>query len=220
MDNNTPQEKRTLPDNFVITIGRQFGSGGRDLGQRLAKALGIRYYDKEILHEAARQAGVSAEFFEKSDERFPSFLHGIFSFALGYNAMNLYAGSTSISHENLYKAQSDFIQSTAEKESCVFVGRSADYVLRDHPRCVNIFVHAPIEERVRRIMQRGDCPTPEKARAHAEKMNRLRADYYNFYTDKTWGAAESYDLSIDTSLMPMDDIVEIIRQYVLRRFGR
>lgn len=211
-------ENLQLPSNFVITVGRQFGSGGRELGQHLAKAFGIKYYDKEILHEAARQAGVSSEFFEKSDERFPSFLNGIFSFALGYNSMSLYAGSTSISDESLYKAQSDFIRQTAAKESCVMVGRSADYVLREHPRCVNLFVHASMEDRIKRIMRRGDMHTPEKARAHAEKMNRLRADYYNFYTDKTWGAAESYDLSIDTSLLSMEDIVELVRQYVCRRF--
>lgn len=213
METNTP-----LPSNFVITIGRQFGSGGRELGQALAREMGIRYYDKEMLHEAARRVGMSKEFFEKSDERFPSFFNGIFSFSHGYNASNLFAGSTSISDENIYRAQSDFILAAAEAESCVFVGRSADYVLRHHPRCLNIFVHAPIDACVRRIVARGDT-TPEKARAQAEKINRLRADYYNFYTDKTWGAAESYDLCIDTSLLPISDIVEMIKLYVARRFG-
>ncbi|MCM1110726.1 MAG: cytidylate kinase-like family protein [Clostridium sp.] len=206
-----------LPSNFVITIGRQFGSGGRELGKRLAEKLGIRYYDKEMMHEAAKRAGVSEEFFEKSDERFPSFLNGLFNFALGYNSMSLYSGSTSISDDSIYKAQADFIRSEAQQNSCVFVGRSADYVLRDHPRCVNIFVHASIEDRVSRITRRGDVPA-EKARAHAEKINRMRADYYNFYTDKTWGAAESYDLTVNTSLLPMEDIVELVADYVRKRF--
>lgn len=211
-------DNKKFPDHVVITIGRQYGSGGRELGRKLADAFGIKYYDKEMLCEAAKKAGMNPEFFEKSDEKFPSFFNGIFSFAHGYNAMSIFSGSTSISDDNIYKAQSDFIHSAAQ-ESCVFVGRSADYVLRDHPRTINIFVHAPIEERVKRIMRRGEFETEEKARNHALKVNRQRADYYNFYTDKTWGAAESYDLSIDTSLLSMDDIVEVIRQYLCRRFG-
>ncbi len=204
--------------NLVITIGRQFGSGGRDLGKRLADRLGMKYYDKELLHEAARRCGMSPEFFEKNDERFPSFLNGLFSFALGFNPVTHYAGSTSISDDSLYRAQSDFIHSLAETEPCVIVGRSADYVLRDHPRLVSIFVHAPIEECVRRIRSREPELTHEKARQKAEKINKLRANYYNFYTDKSWGSAHSYDLTFNTSLMPMDDIVEVIYEYVKRRF--
>ncbi len=205
-------------NNFVITIGRQFGSGGRELGKLLAKKLGIKYYDKELLCEAAKNAGVSEEFFEKSDEKFPRFFSGLLSFTMGYNPYTLYSGSTSISDDSLYKSQSDFIRSVADKESCVIVGRSANYVLRDHPRCVNVFVHAPIEECVKRIMKRGDKPTEEKARAMAEKTNKLRANYYNFYTDKTWGDASSYDLTIDSSLLPMEDVAETIIEYIRRRF--
>lgn len=202
----------------VITIGRQFGSGGRELGRMIAEAFGYDYYDKELLSQAAERAGMSREFFEKNDERFPSFLSGVFSFAFGFTPGNYYAGTTSISDDSLYRAQSDFIQSLADRGPCVIVGRSADYVLREHPRRVSIFVHCPMEERVRRIVSRSPELTPEKARAKAEKINRLRSSYYNFYTDKTWGAAESYDLSIDTSLLPMQDIVEVVRTYVKRRF--
>lgn len=214
----TDPEKK-FPEGVVITVGRQFGSGGRELGRRLADAFGIKYYDKELLREAAQRAGMSPEFFEKNDERFPSFVNGIFSFALGYSSMNLFAGSSSISDENIYKAQSDFIHQRAGEGSCVIVGRSADYVLRDHPRCVNIFVHAPMEECVKRITSRGDVKDPDKARAHATKVNRQRAEYYNFYTDKTWGMASSYDLTFDTSLLTMDQIVELVRHYVEMRFG-
>lgn len=204
---------------IIITVGRQFGSGGRVLGRKLADRLGFGYYDKELLAQAARQAGVGEEFFERNDERFPSFINGLFSFAMGLNNVNCYAGSTSISGDSLYRAQSDFIHSLADKESCVIVGRTADYVLRDYPRTVNIFVHAPVEECARRIMKRdADAPTLEKARNKAVKLNKLRANYYNFYTDKEWGAASSYDLCIDTSLMPMDGIVEVIVEYLRRRF--
>lgn len=204
-------------NNFVVTIGRQFGSGGRILGKTVAKKLGIDYYDKELLFEAAKKAGVSEEFFKKSDEKFPKFLNGIFSFSMGYNPYTFYAGSTSISDDNLYRAMSELIHSLAEKSSCVIVGRSADYVLRDHPRCINVFVHAPIEERVKRIMARGDSLTPQQARSLAEKTNKLRANYYNFYTDKTWGDAKTYDLTIDSSQMPMDDVAEVVCEYVRRR---
>ena len=205
---------------YVITVGRQFGSGGRELGRRLADRLGIAYYDKELLLEAARQSGVNPEFFERSDERFPSFLSGLFSFALGYHPFNLYSGGSSISDDSIYKAQSDFIRTLGSEKSCVIVGRTADYVLRDHPRLVSVFVHAPMEECVKRIMRRGDFESEDKARAHAQKVNRLRAEYYNFYTDRTWGAASSYDLTINTGLLPMDDIVEIIADFAARRFGK
>lgn len=203
---------------IAITIGRQFGSGGRELGIRLANALGFKYYDKELLSEAAKRAGVSTEFFERNDERVPSFLNGLFSFAFGLAPANYYAGSTSISDDSLYRAQSDFIQSLANKGSCVIVGRSADYVLRDHPAVVNLFVHAPMEDCIARIMRRDPSLTREKARAKAEKVNRLRANYYNFYTDKTWGAAASYDLTLDTSLLPMNQIVALVCNYIALRF--
>lgn len=204
--------------NFVITIGRQFGSGGRVLGRLLADRLGIEFYDKKLLAEAAERSGVNAEFFEKADEKAPSFLSGLFSFSFGYNPVPCYSGSTSISDDSIYKAQSDFITALAAKNSCIIVGRSADYVLRDHPRCVNLFVHAPIEDCVARILKRGDKTTPEQARIMAEKINKLRANYYNFYTDKTWGDAASYDLTFDSSLLPMEDIADIVVDYVKRRF--
>lgn len=217
----------TKRENLVITIGRQFGSGGRELGNKLATRLGIKYYDKELLSEAARRAGMSEEFFKENDERFPKFLNGIFSFAFGFNSINCYSGSTSISSDSLYRAQSDFIHSLADEHPCVIVGRSSDYVLRDHKKLVNIFVHADEDSCAARIMRRrnddhstGQEPmTVEKAKAMARKVNKLRANYYNFYTDKTWGDASSYDLTFDTSKMSMDDIVEVIADYVNRRFG-
>lgn len=207
-------------NNIVITIGRQFGSGGRELGRKLADALGYKYYDKELLSEAAKRAGVSPEFFEKNDERFPSFINGIFSFAFGMSPASYFTGPSAISDDNLYRAQSEFIHSLAENDSCVIVGRSSDYVLRDFPRAVNIFVHAPADVCAKRIAGRDpDAPTIEKARAKAAKINKLRSNYYNFYTDKTWGAASSYDLTFDTSLLNMDQIVELVKHYITLRFS-
>lgn len=209
-------------ENFVITIGRQFGAGGRELGRILASKLGIAYYDKELLIEAAKEAGVSPEFFEKADERFPSFISGLFSFNLGSNPMSFYAGSTSISDDSIYKAQCDVIRSLASRGSCVIVGRSADYVLRDYQRVVNIYVHAPIEIRCRRIMNRrntGDGSlTAARARTLAERTDKLRANYYNFYTDKRWGDARSYDLTLDSSVMPMEALADVVIAYLKARW--
>ena len=151
-----------MNNNFVITIGRQFGSGGRELGKMLADELGLLYYDKELLCEAAKQAGIREELIEKSDERFPSFLNGMIAFSQGYDPMAFCQCTSSISSDNIYKAQSDVIRSIADSHSCVIVGRSADYVLREHPRCLKIFIHASMDARIERIMRRGDCKTKEE----------------------------------------------------------
>lgn len=211
----TASSQQTKP--FVITVGREFGSGGRELARMLADNLGIAYYDKELLVESAKLAGIEPEFFEKKDERYPSFLHGLFSFTMGVTPMCYYTGGGSITDDSLYKAISDFLKSEIEKRSFVVVGRTADYILREHPRVVNIFLHAPMEECVKRITAREDALTPEKAEAMAKRTNRWRADYYNFFTDKEWGHASSYDLTIDTSRMPMPKIVELVKSYLTLR---
>lgn len=202
---------------FVITVGRQFGSGGRVLGKALAEALGIDYYDKELLVESAKLAGVNPEYFEKKDERFPTFLQGVFSFSMGVTPMCYYTGSSSITDDGLYKSISDFLLKTSKEKSFVVVGRSADYILREHPRCVNIFVHAPLEECVKRITSRNDAIDEIKAAAIAKKTNKWRAEYYNFFTDKQWGDAKSYDLTIDSSLMSMENNVQLIIDYLKLR---
>lgn len=204
-------------DNFVITVGRQFGSGGRELGRLLADKLGIAYYDKELLAEAAGRKGLSSEFFEKNDERFPRYINGLFSFVQGYQPVTTYAGGSAISSDSVYQAVDELVRHLADSGSCVIVGRTADYILRDHPRCVNIFVHAPMDHCVERIMSRGDIDNPDKARALAQKTNKLRANYYNFYTDRRWGAAGSYHLTIDSSLMPMEQVAETVIDYMRRR---
>lgn len=218
IDKNPTKDKAQIKDNnkppFVITVGRQFGSGGRELARALADELGIAYYDKELLAESAKLAGIEPEFFEQKDERFPSFLHGIFSFTMGVTPMCYYTGGGSITDDSLYKAVSDFLTSEAQKNSFVVVGRTADYILRDHPRVVNLFLHAPMEECVRRITGRQKELTPEKAEAIAKRTNKWRSDYYNFFTDKEWGHAKSYDLTIDTSRMPMDKIVQMVKKYL------
>ncbi len=206
------------PSNIVITIGRSFGSGGRELGRMLAERLGIPFYDKELLLQAASGAGVSLEWFERNDERAPQYFGSGMAFSFGLNPMPWYAGASSIGDDSLYHAQSQVILDLARRSSCVIVGRSADYVLRNEPGIVSIFVSAPMETCVARIMRRNDSATPEQARRMAERVNRLRANYYNFYTDKRWGASESYDLCIDSSRMPMDRTVQAVIEYLKLRF--
>ena len=202
---------------FVITVGRTFGSGGRVLGRLIAERLGISFYDKRLLLEAARHSGVAPEYFEPNDERMPRFISGVFSFAHGYNPMAWYSDPTSISSDSIYKAQCDYIREVASHESCVIVGRTADYVLRDMPDVINIFVHAPERACVSRIIERHDALNPEEARTLARRANKLRASFYNFYTDKTWGDAANYDLTLDSSLLPMDVLADAVIDYVRLR---
>ncbi|MGN0211349.1 MAG: AAA family ATPase [Muribaculaceae bacterium] len=203
--------------NFVITIGRQYGSGGREIGRLVADALGIKYYDKELLTEAAKASGVKPEIFEAADERSPSFFSNIWSFNLGFNSGSYLIGNSPVSDEKIYAAQSNVMKNLARQSSCVIVGRSADYVLREHPALISVFIHSSIEQRIIRIMNRTNIDSAEKAREIAAKKDKLRASYYNFYTDKTWGAASSYDLSIDSSKLSNDAISRLIVNYVKAR---
>ena len=202
--------------NYVITIGRQFGSGGREIGRIVANKLGIEYYDKELLAAAAESSGVKTEFFEASDERSPKYFStsNLWSFNIGYNIGDFFSANVSFSDENLYRAQSDVIKDFASQSPCVIVGRSADYVLRNHPCLISVFIHASEEACIARIWKRGDCKTNEEALEMAEKKNKLRSNYYNFYTDKKWASHSSYDLNIDSDRFGVDKAVEIIAKAI------
>lgn len=206
--------------NYVITIGRQYGSGGREIGRLVADALGIKYYDKELLTESSKVSGVKPEVFEAADERTPSFFSNIWSFNLGFNAGSYLLGSSPISDEKIYAAQSNVMKTLARNSSCLIVGRSADYVLRNHPGLISVFIHSSIEDRILRIMNRRGIDSAEKAREIAEKKDKLRASYYNFYTDKVWGDAAGYDLSIDSSKLPADAVADFIVSYVKARLAQ
>lgn len=210
----------TLPEKYVITIGRQMGSGGRMIGRKIAERLGIGFYDKELLLQAAQASGLSADFFERNDERRPHFLSGFFGFNMGLMHTSLYDGTTNISDDALYKAQCDFMHRIAAQGPCVIVGRTADYVLRDVPNVVNLFIHATADDCIKRIMERDSDKTHETALAYMEKTNKLRAGYYNFYTDKKWGDAAAYDLTINSSVMNPDAIVDLVVAYLQARFNK
>lgn len=205
--------------NFVITIGRQFGSGGRELGRMLADRFGIEYYDKKLLLEAASRAGMSPEVFERNDERVPNLMGSSVGFNMGYGQLPWYNGQTMVA-DSIYSSLTDVIEHLADTRPCVIVGRSADYVLRDNPVAkVSLFVHAPIDDRVRRIIGRADKDKEGAARTLAVKTDKLRAAYYNFYTDKKWGDSASYDLTFDSSVLSMEDLCDMVAFYIRRRFG-
>lgn len=204
---------------LIVTVGRQMGCGGRELGQLLSRRLGIGYYDKELLAEAAHSAGMAPEILSEKDEHSPTFLNGVLSFTFGHSPVNFYGTPSAISDESLYTIQSDFIRHLGDTESCVIVGRTADYVLRDHPRCVNVFLHASPEDCARRIVERGDVKTLQEAMHLAKRTNKIRASYYNFYTDRKWGNAATYDLTINTSLLSMDQVADVIINYIRTRYG-
>lgn len=207
-----------FPDKYVITIGRQMGSGGRHLGRLLADRLGIPYYDRELLVQAAKDAGLSPEFFEHNDERRPSFLSGLFSFTMGVNPIGYYDSTSGVGDDMLYRAQCDFMHKIAAQGPCVIVGRSADYVLRDVDNIINVFVHANDDDCIARIRQRQPELSIEQARTIRERTNKLRANFYNFYTDKRWGDASSYDLCLNSSTLSLEDITEVIIEYMRHRF--
>lgn len=205
--------------NYVITIGRSFGSGGRIIGQMLASRLGIDYYDKQLLLDAARRSNMDPRVFEKRDERFPNYISGTIGYTFGLSPSHWYNASNALSDDSVYRAQSDFIIEAARRGPCVIVGRSADYILRDNPNLIRIFISASEESCARRIVERGDASTLHAARSLARKTNKLRASYYNFYTDKEWGCAASYDLCVDSSVLSPDLVVDLIAGYVRMRVG-
>ena len=206
-----------MENNYVITIGRQLGSGGRETGLKLAESLGISFYDKELIRIASRQSGLNERFFEKADEkkRF-SLFWGLFGMQ-SPQTQELYSGYY-LSDETLFKIQSDVIRLLADQKSCIFVGRCADYILKDYPRHLSVFLTADISDRIRRVMEIHKIPEA-KAKSLIENTDKQRSTYYNYFSGKTWGEAESYHLCVNTSIVGIDDTVNFIRQFAVKRFG-
>lgn len=204
-----------MKNKIIITIGRQFGSGGREIGKKLSELLGIAYYDKELMALAAKESGLCKELFEKADERVSGNLS--YAFSLGYSYMGAYAPYNDIlSNDGLFKLQSDAIRSLAEKQACVLVGRCADYILRNDPDCISVFIHNTMENRIKRIMQ-DDQVSEREAREQIASIDKSRASYYNYYTNKAWGVASSYNLSVDASVLGIDETVLFIKSFVMKK---
>ena len=194
--------------NKIYTIGREFGSGGREVGEKLAAKLGIKLYDKELLQQAAKDSGFCEEIFENHDEKpTNSFLYSLVmdTYSLGYS--NSYVDMP-INHK-VFLAQFDAIKKLAGEGPCVMVGRCADYALADWKDCFSVFVHADFDWRINRIAAKYN-KTPKEARDIITKTDKSRASYYNYYTNKKWGSAKSYNLCIDSSKYGIDNTVKAI----------
>lgn len=209
--------KGKMEKKFVITIGRQLGSGGRIIGEKLAAKLGIAFYDKELIQIASQESGLGKEFFEQADEkRIYSAFGGLFGLrgTIAEEPFSTYY----LNNETLFKIQSDVIRKLADKGSCLFVGRCADYVLTGHPRILNVFVCADLADRVHRIAEQQKL-NADKARDFIEKADKKRSAYYNYFSSKPWGAADTYHLSVNSSWLGLDETVELISSFATRRFG-
>ena len=204
-----------MQDRIILTIGRQFGSGGREIGKKLSAALGIGYYDKELMVEAAKDSGLCQEAFERADERTANSL--AYMFTMGGPYLSMFTPYVDIlSNDQLFKLQSDTIRKLAERESCVLMGRCADYIPRDDPACVSFFINNSSANRIERVTRQLGVSV-EEAQELMAKKDKSRAAYYNYYTNKTWGMAESYHFSIDVSVLGIDETVNMLRMLVEKR---
>lgn len=199
--------------NKIYTIGREFGSGGKQVGEKLAERLGIKLYDKELLQQAAKDSGFCEEIFENHDEKpTNSFLY---SLVMDTYSVSGYSAAPFLDmplNHKVFLAQFETIKKIAEQESCVIVGRCADYALAENPDCINVFVYADMDFRIKNICKKLDV-TDNKARDIINKTDKQRASYYNYYTSKKWGDAKSYNLSLDAGKLGIDNCVEMILKY-------
>ena len=201
---------------IIINVGRQVGAGGQEIGRMLAKDFEAQYYDRELLNLAAKESGFSEKFFKQNDEK-KGFLRGLFN----VQAPHIIGGSlygSNFSQEGLFQFQSDSIRKAASEGSCVFLGRCADYILRDFENVVNVFITASMDFRVD-VVSKVKQLDAEHARKLIEHVESRRAQYYNYYTGKRWGAAESYDLCIDASILGLEETEKLIADYIRKRFG-
>ena len=189
--------------NTIINIGRQFGSGGKLIAQKISEFLGIPVYDNELISKAADESGFSKELLMRSDERRSLFNMSSFFGNVRFGGARNYVGDNEI-----FKIQSEVIRSIADKGPAIFVGRCSNYILRDR-KCLDVFVCAPLEDRVERVARRLEI-SRDDARARIERQDRTRETYYNFFTFGNWGMSSDYDLCIDSSILGIEGTVDFI----------
>ena len=195
---------------IIITVGRQIGSGGRDVAKLLAEMFDCRLYDRELLNLAAKESGFSEKFFEQNDEH-KGFFKSMFQMHSSFAECSFYRNE--FSQENLFKFQSDAIVRAASESSCVFVGRCADYILRDIPGKVDVFITADIDDRIARVVERKGCSREQAAKMIANGESD-RASYYNYYTGKRWGHSDSYDLCVNSSILGIEGTAKFIEEFL------
>ena len=200
--------------NTIITIGRQYGSGGRELGQILAKKLGIDFYDEELVTMAAEKNNMHRDILRAVDEKATKSL--LYTLVTGSDLrfMNSPVHYEMPINDKLFITQSEIIKNLSEKGSCVIVGRCADYVLRDSQQhCLHLFIYADLDKRIERISKKYDL-TPEKAKEKITKIQKSRKSYYNYYTNREWGNVTNYDLCVNTGVLGLDKTADLLVEFV------
>lgn len=202
-----------IKTNTIITIGRQFGSAGREIGRKVADELGIKLYDKEMLDRAAKDSGICQELFETHDEKpTNSFLYSLVmdTYSLGYSGGSY--TDMPINHK-VFLAQFNAIKKIADEGPCILVGRCADYALQEYDNVLSLFIHSNLELRIKRIARIYDL-TDAKAKEMIIKTDKKRASYYDYYTNKKWSSLESYDVCLNSSLFGVDGTAEAILKLI------
>ncbi|MBO5373980.1 MAG: cytidylate kinase-like family protein [Clostridia bacterium] len=203
-----------MSENIIVTIARQCGSGGREVGEILSKKLGMVYHDKSLINLAAEKSGLSPEILRNADERAtPSFLYSIAVGAIGMVPFSHGMPYDTPINDKLFVLQSEIIEEEAKKYPCVFVGRCADFILRNSPKLVRVFIYASPEKRIERIAKVNEVEKGE-AKSLMSKIDKKRANYYNYYTSQKWGKSENYDLMIDTTKIGTEGAAKIIEEYI------
>ena len=201
--------------NKIITISRQYGSGGREIGEKLAKELNIPFYDNEIIARASKESGFAEAAFQRAEQKATNSL--LYSIAMGLNSYgNQEFGFSALSiDDQIYLAQSEVVHKMAEEGPCVIVGRCADYLLRDKNNVINIFIWAKLDYRVKRAIEVYEMP-PHKAAEQILKIDKRRANYYNYHANEKWGRADNYNLCIQSDFVGIDGTVELLKNYILK----
>ncbi len=198
---------------IIITIGREYGSRARDIGRELAKDLGINFYDKEILRKVSDESGINESYFHLADERpGEKLLYKVIK-SLSPKITKPSIGGDMMSDENLFLFQSEVIKKLALEESCVIVGRCADYILKDDENVVKIFLHADMSVRVDRIMDLYQIEEKD-AKRQVKKTDKERSEYYRYYTGKDWGDVNNFDLTVDSGVLGFDKTLQLIKTYL------
>lgn len=199
--------------NTVITIARGYGSGGRTLGKLLAKELGIHYYDRELIRMASDESGINEALFGEADEKLKkSPLFRIVKKTYNGEVIPPDSGEF-VSDDNLFNYQAKVIKQLAEEESCVIIGRCADYVLKDFDNVISLYFYAPREDCIRRVQEISSEPVKEIEKK-IDRIDKYRGDYYKYYTGKNWNDARNYDFCLNTTSMSYEKLVDVVKSYI------